>query len=147
MPILTTVRCIRLSSPCADADGPEIKECFPNGPKRTIGLVEVAFDNGVTGLDKGYFAVFAPPMFKSIVDPCTPLVMGKDGFDIDRRVKDLRSQCDHWSLQGAARQAAPPPRPPAEKACDAGNLRARFLATGIETVIPSTSDRKTPISP
>lgn len=103
MPAIAAVRCILLSSPYADADDPEIKECFPNGPKRTIGMVEVTLDNGVTGLGEGYLAVFAPLVFKSIVDLCTPQVMGKDGFDIARRVKDLRSLCDYWSLQGAAR--------------------------------------------
>ncbi|MGB7270872.1 MAG: mandelate racemase/muconate lactonizing enzyme family protein [Albidovulum sp.] len=103
MPKITNIRCVLLSSPYADADDPEIKECFPNGPKRTIGMVEVTLDNGVTGLGEGYLAVFAPLVFKSIVELCTPQVMGKDGFDIERRVKDLRSLCDYWSLQGAAR--------------------------------------------
>jgi len=103
MPTITDVRCVLLSSPYADADDPEIKECFPNGPKRTIGMVEITLDNGVTGLGEGYLAVFAPLVFKSIIELCTPYMMGKDGFDIDRRVKDLRSLCDYWSLQGAAR--------------------------------------------
>jgi hypothetical protein len=35
MPKIQSVRCVLLSSPYADADDPEIKECFPNGPKRT----------------------------------------------------------------------------------------------------------------
>lgn len=100
---IVNIRCVLLSSPYADADDPEIKECFPNGPKRTIGMVEVTLDNGVTGLGEGYLAVFAPLVFKSIVDLCRPQVMGKDGFDIARRVQDLRSLCDYWSLQGAAR--------------------------------------------
>ncbi|MDA0338245.1 MAG: mandelate racemase/muconate lactonizing enzyme family protein [Proteobacteria bacterium] len=103
MPTIANIRCVLLSSPYADADDPEIKECFPNGPKRTIGMVEVTLDNGVTGLGEGYLAVFAPLVFKSIVELCTPQVIGKDGFDIERRVKDLRSLCDYWSLQGAAR--------------------------------------------
>jgi L-alanine-DL-glutamate epimerase-like enolase superfamily enzyme len=103
MPEITRVRCVLLSSPYADADEREIKACFPNGPKRTIGMVEVTLDNGVTGIGEGYLAVFAPLVFKSIVDLCTPLMLGKDGFDIPRRVKDLRSLCDYWSLQGAAR--------------------------------------------
>jgi L-alanine-DL-glutamate epimerase-like enolase superfamily enzyme len=103
MPSIEKVRCVLLSSPYADADDPEIKECFPNGPKRTIGMVEITLDNGVTGLGEGYLAVFAPLVFKSIVELCTPQVLGRDGFDIDRRVKDLRSLCDYWSLQGAAR--------------------------------------------
>jgi len=105
MPTIEKVRCILLSSSYADADDPEIKECFPNGPKRTIGMVEVTLDNGVTGLGEGYLAVFAPLVFKSIVELCTPQVLGKDGFDVERRVRDLRSLCDYWSLQGAARHA------------------------------------------
>ena len=103
MPNITHIRCVLLSSSYADADDPEIKECFPNGPKRTIGMVEVTLDNGVTGLGEGYLAVFAPKVFESIVDLCRPQVMGKDGFDIAGRVRDLRSLCDYWSLQGAAR--------------------------------------------
>ena len=100
---IAQVRCILLSSAYADSDDPEIKECFPNGPKRTIGMVEVTLENGVTGLGEGYLAVFAPLVFKSIVELCRPYVEGKDGFDIDRRIRDLRSVCDYWSLQGAAR--------------------------------------------
>ncbi|WP_299617430.1 mandelate racemase/muconate lactonizing enzyme family protein [Pelagibius sp.] len=103
MPTITKVRCLLLSSPYADADDPEIKECFPNGPKRTIGMVEVTLDNGVTGLGEGYLAVFAPLVFKAIVDLCRPYVEGREAFEIDRRVRDLRSLCDYWSLQGAAR--------------------------------------------
>ena len=100
---IVNIRCVLLSSPYADADDPEIKECFPNGPKRTIGMVEVTLEDGTTGLGEGYLAVFAPLVFKSIVDLCTPQVMFKNGFDIARRVQDLRSLCDYWSLQGAAR--------------------------------------------
>ena len=103
MPKITNVRCVLLSSSYADADDPEIKECFPNGPKRTIGMLEITLDNGVTGLGEGYLAVFAPLVFKSIVDLCIPQVIGKEGSNIAGRVRDLRSLCDYWSLQGAAR--------------------------------------------
>lgn len=103
MPKITNVRCVLLSSSYADADDPEIKECFPNGPKRTIGMVEITLDNGITGLGEGYLAVFAPLVFKSIVDLCIPQIMGKEGLEIADRVRDLRSLCDYWSLQGAAR--------------------------------------------
>ena len=84
MPKVQKIRCVLLSSPYADADDPEIKECFPHGPKRTVGMVEVTLDNGVTGLGEGYLAVFAPLVFKSIVDLCTPYVEGKEAFDIGR---------------------------------------------------------------
>ena len=103
MPTIQHIRSILLSSPYADADEPEIKCNFPNGPKRTIGMVEVALDNGVTGLGEGYLAVFAPRVFETIVELCTPYLLGKDAFEIDDRVCDLCSVCDYWSLQGAAR--------------------------------------------
>ncbi len=103
MPAIKQVRCVLLSSSYADADDPEIKECFPNGPKRTIGMVEITLDNGVTGLGEGYMAVFAPKVFRSIVELTTPYVLGKDAFAIKDRVRDLCSVCDYWSLQGAAR--------------------------------------------
>jgi L-alanine-DL-glutamate epimerase-like enolase superfamily enzyme len=66
-------------------------------------MVEVTLDNGVTGLDEGYLAVFAPLVFKSIVELCAPHVLGKEGFETAERVRNLRSLCDYWSLQGAAR--------------------------------------------
>ena len=103
MPTIQHIRSILLSSPYADADEPEIKCNFPNGPKRTIGMVEVALDNGVIGLGEGYLAVFAPRVFETIVELCTPYLLSKDAFEIDDRVCDLCSVCDYWSLQGAAR--------------------------------------------
>ena len=103
MPKISQIRTILLSSPYADPDDPEIKECFPNGAKRTIGMVEITLDNGVTGIGEGYLAVFAPLVFKSIVDLARPYILGQDGFDIAGVVRRLRSLCDYWSLQGAAR--------------------------------------------
>jgi L-alanine-DL-glutamate epimerase-like enolase superfamily enzyme len=103
MPRIVNVRSILVSSPYADPDDPEIKECFPNGPKRTIGMVEITLDNGVTGLGEGYLAVFAPLVFTSIVDLCRPYAMGLEGFDVPALVRRLKSLCDYWSLQGAAR--------------------------------------------
>ena len=103
MPSIQQVRCVLLSSPYADADDPEIKECFPNGPKRTVGMVEVTLDNGVSGLGEGYMAVFAPKVFQAIVELTTPYMLAQDAFAIEERIRDLCSVCDYWSLQGAAR--------------------------------------------
>ena len=103
MPTIDSVRTVLLSSPYSFADDPEILECFPNGPKRTVGMVEVTLSNGVTGLGEGYLAVFAPLVFREIVNLCTPHLLGQDALDIRNRLSDLRSVCDYWSLQGAAR--------------------------------------------
>ena len=103
MPKIENIRCVLLSSPYADADDPEIKECFPNGPKRTVGMVEVTLDNGIRGLGEGYLAVFAPKVFESIVELCSPYLLQTEAFDLEQRVRDLCRVCDYWSLQGAAR--------------------------------------------
>jgi len=103
MATIQHIRCVLLSSPYANSEEPEIKCNFPNGPKRTIGMVEVTLDNGVTGLGEGYLAVFAPRVFETIVELCKPYVLGKDAFDITGRVRDFCSVCDYWSHQGAAR--------------------------------------------
>lgn len=100
---IENIRSILLSADYGHAKHPEVLECFPNGPKRTIGLVEVTLENGIKGYGEGYLGVFAPKVFRSIVELCTPYLIGKDGFDINRRYKDLCSICDYWSLQGAAR--------------------------------------------
>ena len=100
---IDNIRCVLLSSAYADADSTEIKECFPSGPKRTVGMVEITLDNGVKGVGEGYLAVFAPFVFRSIVELCTPYLIGTEAFDIPERVRDLRKVCDYWSLQGAAR--------------------------------------------
>ena len=100
---IENIRTILLSADYGDEKHPEILECFPNGPKRTIGLVEVTLENGVKGYGEGYLGVFAPKVFKSIVELCAPYLIGKDGFDVLRRYKDLCSVCDYWSLQGEAR--------------------------------------------
>ena len=97
------IRTILLSSKYGHEKHPEILECFPNGPKRTIGLVEVTLRDGTKGYGEGYLGVFAPKVFESIVDLCKPYLLGKDAFDIKRRYLDLCSVCDYWSLQGAAR--------------------------------------------
>ena len=103
MPQIENVRSVLLSSSYAEEGHPEILECFPNGAKRTIGMVEVTLDNGVKGLGEGYLAVFAPKVFESIVELCTPYMIGQDGFNLKQRVRDLCRVCDYWSLQGAAR--------------------------------------------
>ena len=97
------IRTILLSAKYGHEKHPEILECFPNGPRRTIGLVEVTLRDGTKGYGEGYLGVFAPKVFESIVDLCKPYLLGKDAMDIKRRYLDLCSVCDYWSLQGAAR--------------------------------------------
>ena len=69
------IRTILLSAKYGNEKHPEILECFPNGPKRTIGLVEVTLGDGTKGYGEGYLGVFAPKVFKSIVDLCKPCLL------------------------------------------------------------------------
>jgi len=103
MPKIAAIRPILLSSPYADPEDPEIKECFPNGAKRTIGMVEITLDDGTRGLGEGYLAVFAPLVFREIVNLCAPHLIGAEAFDIAARLNDLGRLCNYWSSQGAAR--------------------------------------------
>jgi L-alanine-DL-glutamate epimerase-like enolase superfamily enzyme len=103
MPLIRQIRTLLLSSPYAHAEHPEILECFPNGPKRTVGMIEITLDNGAKGVGEGYLAVFAPEVFRAIVDLCRPYLEGTDASDRQERVRDLCRICDYWSLQGAAR--------------------------------------------
>lgn len=103
MPKIAAIRTVLLSSPYADPSDPEIKECFPNGAKRTIGMVEITLEDGTTGLGEGYLAVFAPLVFREIVALCAPHLIGTDAFDIAARLTQLGRLCNYWSAQGAAR--------------------------------------------
>ena len=96
------IRTILLSAKYGHENHPEVLECFPNGPKRTIGLVEVTLSDGTKGYGEGLFRCFCSKVFESIIDLCKPYILGKDAFDTTRYL-DLCSICDYWSLQGAAR--------------------------------------------
>ena len=72
---IKNIRSLLLSSPYAEESHPEILECFPNGAKRTIGMVEITLENGTKGLGEGYLAVFAPRVFESIVELCIPYLL------------------------------------------------------------------------
>ena len=61
---IENIRPILLTADYGDEKHPEILECFPNGPKRTIGLVEVSLENGIKGYGEGYLGVFAPNVFE-----------------------------------------------------------------------------------
>ena len=86
------------------ACGEEDKTFCPKGqqlpippPTRSTSDLDVDDADDCFGIDKKVraFAVAVASVAQAFHHP--------DGFDIARRVKDLRSLCDYWSLQGAAR--------------------------------------------
>lgn len=102
MPKIAKIRPVLLSAPYADARvNAEVMLHLPSG-MRTTGMVEITLDNGVVGLGEGYLAVFAPAVFKSIVELVAPVLVGRDPFDLDRLIRDMVTTTGYWSLQGAA---------------------------------------------
>ncbi|CAH1673830.1 enolase C-terminal domain-like protein [Chelatococcus asaccharovorans] len=102
MPVVQSVRPVLLSAPYADADNLERRRHLASG-FRTVGMVEIAFDDGSKGLGEGYLAVFAPLVFAEMVKLLAPAVIGREGDAISARLIDLSRMTDYWSLTGAAR--------------------------------------------
>lgn len=102
MPKISRVRPVLLSAPYSDpATSAEVQLHLPAG-YRTIGLVEITLDSGIVGLGEGYLAVFAPHVFRSIVELVAPVLMGRDPVDFDRLLHDIALTTGYWSWQGAA---------------------------------------------
>jgi len=102
MPKITRVRPVLLTAPYTDPKrSVEGLLCLPTG-YRTTGLVEITLDNGVVGLGEGYLAVFAPKVFREIVEIVAPMLIGKDPRDFENVMGELSLTTGYWSLQGAA---------------------------------------------
>lgn len=104
MPRITHVRPILLSAPYATPETMEVRLHLPAG-LRTCGLVEVTLDDGTTGLGEGYLAVFAPEVFRTLVELLAPYLIGKEASAIQERYREMCLICDYWSQEGAARHA------------------------------------------
>ena len=102
---IISVRPVLLSAPYADRESNlEVQIHLPTG-YRTCGMVEIKTDDGLTGLGEGYVAVFAPEVFRSLIELLGPYLVGKDIRSYHRLYKDITTVTGYWSLQGAARHA------------------------------------------
>lgn len=102
MPKIRRIRPVLLSAAYANAhSNGEVLLHLPS-QMRTTGLVEITLDNGVIGLGEGYLAVFAPEVFKAIVDLVGPALIDRDPFELERLIRDVATITGYWSLQGAA---------------------------------------------
>ncbi|WP_177216762.1 mandelate racemase/muconate lactonizing enzyme family protein [Mycetocola miduiensis] len=77
---------------------------LPSG-LRTSGFVEITLANGIRGIGEGYLAVFAPEVFRALVEQLEPLLLGMDVRRLAEIEKMLVIATGYWSLQGAARHA------------------------------------------
>ncbi len=99
---IVRVRPVLLTAPYTDPKrSVEGLLCLPTG-YRTTGLVEITLNNGVVGLGEGYLAVFAPKVFREIVEIVAPMMIGKDPRDYEKLMGELLLTTGYWSLQGAA---------------------------------------------
>jgi L-alanine-DL-glutamate epimerase-like enolase superfamily enzyme len=102
MSTVSAVRPVLLTAPYAGPGNAEVLFHLPHG-LRTTGLVEITTAEGRVGLGEGYLAVFAPTVFRAIVELVAPIVVGRQIGDIDAVVRDLEIATGYWSFQGAAR--------------------------------------------
>jgi L-alanine-DL-glutamate epimerase-like enolase superfamily enzyme len=101
-PRIIAIRPVLLSAPYAEKeDDLEVILHLPSG-WRTTGLVEITLDNGVVGLGEGYLAVFAPHVFRAIVDLVAPVLLGGDPHDLESLCRRASLMTGYWSFQGAA---------------------------------------------
>ncbi len=96
------VEAVLLSAPYASADNMEVRLHLPHG-YRTCGMVRITLENGLSGLGEGYLAVFAPLVFKEIVQLIAPYIEGRSVKDHKLLLKDLEVVTGYWSRLGAAR--------------------------------------------
>lgn len=101
---IVSVRPILLSAPYAHPENLEVQLHLPSG-HRTCGLVEITVENGETGLGECYLPVYAPNVFKSLIELITPVLIGRSVFEVNKIYNDLCVQTGWWSMQGAARHA------------------------------------------
>jgi L-alanine-DL-glutamate epimerase-like enolase superfamily enzyme len=100
-PKIVAIRPVLLSAPYADREDLEVILHLHSG-WRTTGLVEITLDNGIVGLGEGYLAVFAPHVFRTIVELVAPAIIGGDPHDIAELCRRASLTTGYWSLQGAA---------------------------------------------
>ena len=87
------IRPILLSCPYSDIyKNFEVIKHLNSGYK-TIGLVEIKLENGVTGYGEGYLAVFAPKVFTEIVNLISPSLIGEDCNNSKKLIKKIRLTC------------------------------------------------------
>ncbi len=96
------VKAILLSAPYATTDNMEVQLHLPAG-YRTCGMIEITLDNGLKGVGEGYLAVFAPLVFKEIVQLVAPYMEGRNLEEHQQIIADLQVVTGYWSRQGAAR--------------------------------------------
>ena len=103
MATIRRVRPILLSAPYGEPGSSMENILHLPGGVRTAGFVEITLSDGTVGIGEGYLAVFAPQVFRSIVELLEPILVGAESEPLGSRIRDLVTATGYWSLQGAAR--------------------------------------------
>ncbi len=105
MATIVNVRPVILSAPYGGEGNAENYLHLPN-KYRHCSMVEITLDNGIKGLGEGYLGVFAPEVFRSIIDLIGSSIIGENidkGYD--HILSNSKTITAYWSLQGAAQHA------------------------------------------
>lgn len=69
---------------------------------RPASLVRIKCSDGTTGLGESYLGVYAPMVFKALIEHFSPYLMGEDPTDVVKVIGKVRRQCLWWGWVGAS---------------------------------------------
>jgi L-alanine-DL-glutamate epimerase-like enolase superfamily enzyme len=69
---------------------------------RPASFVRVECSDRITGLGEAYLGVYAPLVFKALIEHFAPYLIGEDPCDIARTIAKARRQCLWWGWLGAS---------------------------------------------
>jgi len=96
MKTIVKVEPILLSAPHGDHP-----RHLPTGLRPTS-LVRVECSDGLTGLGESYLGVYAPMVFKALIEHFAPYLVGEDPCEISKTIAKVRRQCLWWGWVGAS---------------------------------------------
>ena len=96
---VTAVRCILASAPYATAEDAERVYHLQTG-YRPAAFIEVATDEGVTGLGETYAGVYAPEAVAALVDQFADDLIGHDALATRALTERMRLACGYWGRMG-----------------------------------------------
>jgi L-alanine-DL-glutamate epimerase-like enolase superfamily enzyme len=96
---ITAVRCLLLSAPYATPGDLERELCFAEW-YRTISVIQVETDEGLTGLGETYLGVFAPEATRELVRQFEVELIGSDPSEVLVLRDRLRTACYYWGRFG-----------------------------------------------
>jgi L-alanine-DL-glutamate epimerase-like enolase superfamily enzyme len=93
---ITEIEPLLLSAPHGDHPSH-----LPTG-YRPASLVRIKCSDGTTGLGESYLGVYAPLVFKALIEHFSPYLIGEDPTEIPATIGKVQRQCLWWGWVGAS---------------------------------------------